>query len=154
LRNDQLLRIRGAPLSPSGSRWSAILYRHPYGFTGWGERQTGHEAVLRTLTCHLPTNLPPPLHSEVIYVMSSACEIGIARVQLMLAESWMADKRVGVGNPGPSLSGATAPYINGAIREQRAGSGIGLGAARNTSLYLRQPSSFACLIACPSVSQS
>jgi hypothetical protein len=56
-----------APLSPSGSRWSAILYRPPYGFTGWGERQTGHAAVLRTLTCHLPTNLPPPLHSEVIY---------------------------------------------------------------------------------------
>ncbi len=78
-----------------------------------GERQTGHEAVLRTLTCHLPTNLPPPLHSVVIYVMSSACEIGIARVELMLAESWMADKRVGVGNPRPSLSCATAPYITG-----------------------------------------
>jgi hypothetical protein len=32
------------------------------------------------------------------------------RVELMLAESWMADKRVGVGNPRPSLSGATALY--------------------------------------------
>src|ERR1700732_5266183 len=43
------------------------------------------------------------------------------------------------------------------IREQRAVPGIGLGAARNTSPYLRKLSSFACLIACypfPSRGQS
>ena len=25
--------------------------------------------MLRTLTLHLPTNMPPPLHSEVIYTL-------------------------------------------------------------------------------------
>src|ERR1700730_10910466 len=73
-----------APLSPSGSRWSAILYRPPYGFTGWGERQTGHAVVLRTLTCHLPTNLPPPLHSEVIYVRLQPTTRGRAYVGRIL----------------------------------------------------------------------
>jgi hypothetical protein len=53
-------------LSASGSRWSAILYRPPYGLTGWVKWQTGQEVVLRTVTLHLPTNMPPPLHSEVI----------------------------------------------------------------------------------------
>jgi len=67
-RKDYLSPVGGAPLPPSGSRWSAILYRPPYGFTGWGKRQTGHEVVLRTLTLHLPTNMPPPLHSDVIYI--------------------------------------------------------------------------------------
>ncbi len=85
MRNDQLLPAGGAPLSPSGSRWSAILYRPPYGFTGWGERQTGHEVVLRTLTCLLPTNLPPPLHSELIYVRLQPTKSESLVVELMLA---------------------------------------------------------------------
>lgn len=74
-------------------------------------------------------------------------------IELMLAESWMADKRVGAGNRRGSaqrlLSLRNSLFIlSASIREQRAGSGIGLAAARNTSLYLREPSSFACLIAC------
>ena len=56
----------GAPFALSGSRWSIILYLPPYGLTGWGNLHTGHGVVLRALTLHLPTNLPPPLHSEVI----------------------------------------------------------------------------------------
>lgn len=44
------------------------MYRPPYGLTGWGRRQIGHEVVLRTLTLHLPTNMPPPLHPEVINI--------------------------------------------------------------------------------------
>jgi hypothetical protein len=58
--------VRGAPLELSGSWWSAILYLPPYGLTGWGTLHTGHGVVLRALTLHLPTNFPPPLHSEVI----------------------------------------------------------------------------------------
>ncbi len=56
----------GVPFALSGSRWSIILYLPPYGLTVWGNLHTGHGVVLRTLTLHLPTNLPPPLHSEVI----------------------------------------------------------------------------------------
>jgi hypothetical protein len=55
----------------SGFRWSAILYRPPYGLIGWGKRQTGHEVVLRAVTLHFPTNMPPPLHSEVIIYLDS-----------------------------------------------------------------------------------
>jgi hypothetical protein len=66
LRSGQLAPVCGGPFALSGSRWSAILYRPPYGLTGWGELHTGHGVVLRALTLHLPTNLPPPLHSEVI----------------------------------------------------------------------------------------
>jgi hypothetical protein len=66
-RNGQLPPVGGgAPFALSGSRWSAILYRPPYGLTGWGKLHTGHAVVLRTVTLHLPTNLPPPLHSDVI----------------------------------------------------------------------------------------
>jgi hypothetical protein len=64
--NGKDYRCGGAPLSASGSRWSAILYRPPYGLTGWTKWQTGQEVVLRTVTLHLPTNMPPPLHPEVI----------------------------------------------------------------------------------------
>jgi len=64
--NGQLLPVGGAPFALSGSRCSAILYRPPYGLTGWGTLHTGHEVVLRALTLHFPTNLPPPLHLEVI----------------------------------------------------------------------------------------
>ena len=83
---------------------------------------------------------------------SSAYEIGIARIELMLAES--ADKRVGAGNrkgSAPRLLFLRDSFfiLLASIREQRAGPGIGLGVARNTSsLYLRQLSSFAYLIAC------
>src|ERR1700716_4479027 len=61
----------GAPLSVCGPRWSAILYRPPYGLTGWAKRQTGQEVVLRTVTLHFPTNMPPPLHSGVIIYIRS-----------------------------------------------------------------------------------
>jgi hypothetical protein len=82
---------------------------------------------------------------------SSAYEIGIARIELMLAES--AGKRVAAGNrkgSAPRLLFLRNSFLIllASIREQRAGPGIGLGAARNTSLYLRQLSSFAYLIAC------
>jgi hypothetical protein len=67
-------------LSPFGSWWSAILYRPPYGLTGCANRQTGHEVVLRTVTLHLPTNIPPPLHSEIISIDAfQLVRIGIAR---------------------------------------------------------------------------
>jgi hypothetical protein len=93
---------------------------------------------------------------------SSTYEIGIARVELMLAESGMADKRVGAGNrkgsaPGLLFLRDSFLILLASIREQRAGPGIGWGAARNTSPYLRKLSSFACLIACcpfPSRGQS
>jgi hypothetical protein len=86
------------PLSPSGSRWPAIWYRPPYGFTGWGERQTGHEAVLRTLTCHLPTNLPAPLHSEVIYARLQPTKSESPGWSLCWQNLAMTDKRVGAEN--------------------------------------------------------
>jgi len=80
---------------------------------------------LRTLTLHLPTNMPPPLHSEVIYRLLSACEkstsldsasaqqaflfgrAGVGRMQaeLVLAECrmLMADKLpLPLNNLGPS----------------------------------------------------
>src|SRR3984893_10542898 len=105
------------PLSPSGSRWPAIWYRPPYGFTGWGERQTGHEAVLRTLTCHLPANLPAPLHSEVIYARLQPTKSESPGWSLCWQNRAMTDKRVGAENrKGSALSPFPArqlPYITG-----------------------------------------
>ena len=60
--------------------------------------------MLRTLTLHLPTNLPPPLHAEVIWT-SPAYEMNWNRSRvsnfLCLAEvtagiCWMPHKRGGV----------------------------------------------------------
>ena len=122
---DQISPAGGAPFALSGSRWSLILYLPPYGLTGWGNLHTGHGVVLRALTLHLPTNLPPPLHSEVIYRLLSACEkstsldsasaqqaflpgrAGVGRMQaeLVLAECrmLMADKLpLPLNNLGPS----------------------------------------------------
>ena len=101
--------------------------------------------MLRTLTLHLPTNLPPPLHAEVIWT-SPAYEMNwnrskslsfLSLAELTVGTCWMTHKRCVVPIAHVQLHRFKK-------RPARRISTV-LAATRNTSLYSDRPSLFACL---------
>ena len=104
--------------------------------------------MLRTLTFHLPTNLPPPLHAEVIWT-SPAYEMNwnrsrVSNFLLMSGRAYGGDI-LDAGQTWRSDT-CTLSSFTGSTRDQRAGLGTALAATRDTSLYSDQPSLFACLL--------
>jgi hypothetical protein len=89
---------------------------------------------LRTLTLHLPTNLPPPSHLEVIL---RGLQLGKSKSESF--ENFYAWRSL-------HFVGIASVWLTPLTRNQRARLSTVLGATRNTSPNPDQPSLFACLL--------
>jgi hypothetical protein len=102
--------------------------------------------VLRTLTLHLPTNLPPPLHSEVIYgLFSRSRKSYLSMVHLPNKPfHWRRAIWGECGWPTGVSICARASIRN----QEQAASGIDRRGTKNPCLFLCRLQRFACSIAC------